>query len=132
MCDLFLAKLLGLVVTYGDNRCVVSFNCADFLFNPQGTLHGGIIATVLDISMGHLLKHEEGPGATLEMKVQYVKGARAGPLTCTGEFIRKGKKISFLKSTLTGNDGDVIAFATSTWKLLGPPSVVPTGDKNET
>ena len=37
------------------------------MFNPQGALHGGVIATVMDISMGHLLNHVDGPGSTVEM-----------------------------------------------------------------
>lgn len=114
----FLARLLDLKFDYRDGCCFVEFEAQDFMFNPQGTLHGGVIATVLDISMGHLLKHVDGPGTTLEMKTQYVKAAREGVLRCKGEFTYRGRGISFLRSTLQGNDGEVIAFATSTWKRL--------------
>jgi acyl-coenzyme A thioesterase PaaI-like protein len=41
-------------------------------------LHGGVLATALDISMGHLLNHAVGAGSTLEMKVQYFSPARFG------------------------------------------------------
>ena len=52
----FLAKLFGLEISYPDDeRCVVELEVKDFMFNPQGTLHGGVIAFMLDISMGHLL-----------------------------------------------------------------------------
>jgi uncharacterized protein (TIGR00369 family) len=68
--------------------------------------------------MGHLLRHSSGPGTTLEMKVQYMKAARAGRLTATGRFLRQGRSISYLRSELTDQDGDLIAFATSTWKSL--------------
>lgn len=115
----FLARLLGLSFAYGDADCVVEFEVQDFMFNPQGTLHGGIIATVMDISMGHLLKRMDGTGTTLEMKTQYLKPARHGVLRCRGEFIKRGKSISYLRSTLTDMYGDVVAFATSTWKRLG-------------
>lgn len=118
--EFFLAKLLGLVVEYGEDRCVVTWEAKDFMFNPQGTLHGGIIATVMDISMGHLLNHVQGPGTTLEMKTQYLKPARAGHLRCTGEFIKQGKGVSFLRSSLVDAEGDCIAFATATWKRLKP------------
>ena len=52
----FLARFLGLEIDYADETCVVEFEIRDFMFNPQGSLNGGFIATVLDISMGHLLK----------------------------------------------------------------------------
>lgn len=117
----FLARLLGLEISYPGETCVITFAPADFLFNPQGTLHGGVIATVMDISMGHLLHHAGGPGATLEMKTQFLKPARGGTLTCTGRFLRRGRGISHLASEMVDDDGELVAFATATWKLLGPP-----------
>ena len=114
----FLARLFGCEFEYLKESCRVSFDLKDFMLNPQGGLHGGVTAFVLDISMGHLLRHTSGPGTTLEMKVQYAKAAKAGRLTATGRFLRQGRSISYLRSELTDQDGDLIAFATSTWKSL--------------
>jgi acyl-coenzyme A thioesterase PaaI-like protein len=72
--------------------------------------------------MGHLLWHASGAGTTLEMKVQYASVARAGHLTATARFIRHGRGISYLRSELTGQGGELIAFATSTWKSLSKPA----------
>ncbi|RYZ03643.1 MAG: PaaI family thioesterase [Comamonadaceae bacterium] len=116
--EFFLARLLGLSFEYTDAQCTVSFKAKDFMFNPQGSLHGGIIATVMDISMGHLLKRLQGSGITLEMKTQYVKAAREGLLRCTSEFIQRGQGISYLRATMVDADGDVVAFSSSTWKRL--------------
>jgi len=108
----FLARLLGLRFAYPESpdapepQCVITFDAQDFLFNPQGSLHGGVIAMVLDIAMGHLLKHVQGPGATLEMKTQYVKAAGVGRYTARGEFIKRGPGISYLRATLTDADAD--------------------------
>ena len=33
----------------------ITFDVNEMLMNPQGALHGGVMATVMDISMGHLL-----------------------------------------------------------------------------
>ncbi|MDS1141684.1 PaaI family thioesterase [Pusillimonas sp. SM2304] len=120
--EFFLARFLGLTFEYVGERCIVAFELKDFMFNPQGSLHGGLIATVLDISMGHLLNHLQGPGSTLEMKTQYVKAARQGRIQCCGEFIRRGRNISFLKSTMTDEDGATVAFATATWMQLKTPA----------
>lgn len=114
----FLARLLGLEVSYPEGTCVITFEPADFLFNPQGTLHGGVIATVMDISMGHLLEHASGAGITLEMKTQFLKAARGGRLTCTGRFLRQGKSVSYLASEVVDGEGELVAFATATWKAL--------------
>ncbi len=118
--NFFLARLFGLELTYTADECRIEFDLRDFMFNPQGGLHGGISAFVLDISMGHLLHRTSGPGATLEMKVQYLKAAKAGRLTCIARFIRHGRSISFLRSELVDQRGEMIAYATSTWKSLQP------------
>lgn len=119
----FLARLFGLELSYATDECRIDFELKDFMFNPQGGLHGGISAFVLDISMGHLLHRTSGAGTTLEMKVQYVKAAKAGRLTCVARFIRHGRSISFLRSELVDEQGELIAYATSTWKSLKPASV---------
>ena len=114
----FLARFFGCEFEYTDDACRVSFEMTDFMTNPQGGLHGGVIAFVLDISMGHLLWKKAGAGTTLEMKVQYAKAARAGRLTATARFLRQGRSISYLRSELTDESGELIAFATSTWMSL--------------
>jgi uncharacterized protein (TIGR00369 family) len=114
----FLTRLFGMDFEYLEDACRISFDLKDFMFNPQGGLHGGVIAFALDISMGHLLYKTSGPGTTLEIKVQYVKAARAGKVTATGRFLRHGRSISYLRSELVGDKGELIAYATSTWKSL--------------
>ena len=114
----FLARLFGCEFAYTDDGCEVSFEMKDFMLNPQGGLHGGVTAFVLDISMGHLLWKKSGPGTTLEMKVQYAKAARTGRLVATSRFIRHGRGISYLRAELVDDTGELIAFATSTWKSL--------------
>lgn len=114
----FLSRLLGLAIAYEDDRCLVTFEAAPPLFNPQGTLHGGVLATAMDISMGHLLNRTVGAGATLEMKLQYLAPVTAGPVHCEGSFLRRGRGISFLQSEAFRGDGERVALATATWKLL--------------
>jgi len=117
----FLARLFGCEFEYTEDTCRVSFELKDFMLNPQGGLHGGVTAFVLDISMGHLLWKKSGPGTTLEMKVQYASVARSGQLTATSRFIRHGRGISYLRAELVDDKGELIAFATSTWKSLSRP-----------
>ncbi|MCK8785793.1 PaaI family thioesterase [Roseomonas sp. NAR14] len=116
--DFFIARLLGLEIGYDDSGCNVAFDAADFLFNPQGTLHGGIIATALDIAMGHHLRHRVGVGTTLEFKVQFLGAVRGGRVICRGEMLRQGRSICFLRAEARDASGEAVASATSTWKLL--------------
>ena len=116
----FLARLFGLEISYTDQTCVVEVPVRDFMFNPQGSLHGGVIAFALDVSMGHLLRRTVGrPGITLEMKTQYLRPALSGTVRCEGRFLRRGRTINYLESRMTDEDGKLLAVATSTWQLLG-------------
>ena len=77
----FLAKFIGLNFEYlpenNDSADIsvlkITFDVNEMLMNPQGALHGGVMATVMDISMGHLLNKTIGKGATIEMKIQYLR-----------------------------------------------------------
>jgi uncharacterized protein (TIGR00369 family) len=114
----FLSRFFGMTVAYEVDACIVSLDVKPYMFNPQGSLHGGVLATALDISMGHLLKHQFGAGATLEMKVQYFAPVRSGLVTCSASFLKKGRKTFFLQSSARDGAGETIAHATSTWKKL--------------
>ena len=122
----FLAKFLGLNFEYLPNDaedinkeiCRLSFEVNEMIMNPQGTLHGGIIATVMDISIGHLLQKTLGPGVTVEMKIQYLRSVAKGVAIVEGRFIKKGRSINFMESRLFGGDGKLAAIMTATFKLL--------------
>lgn len=114
----FLARLLELSFEYEGDLCRIRFPASEFLFNPQGSLHGGIIATVMDISMGHLIKWRTGKaGTTLETKLQYLRPISSGVVVCEGRFLRQGRGISFMESKLWDESGNLAAFASSTWRV---------------
>lgn len=114
----FLARFLGLSFAYENDTCIVTGDVKDFMFNPQGWLHGGVISFVLDVSMGHLLQKTFGAGTTLEMKVQFLRPAAVGEIRAVGRFIKRGRSINYLESRITQNGAEVAA-GTSTWMLLG-------------
>ncbi len=121
----FLARFLNLSFEYlplnaldaEKEVCRVSFPMSDMLKNPQGSLHGGVMATAMDISMGHLVNKVAGPGATIEMKVQYMRPVTEGKVTCEGRFTRKGRSLAFMESRLSDANGKLAALATATWKM---------------
>ena len=120
--DFFLARLFGFEITHPEGMCEVRFMAHDFMFNPQGTLHGGVLATALDVAMGHLLHRMAGAGATLEFKAQYLAPVRQGHVICRSEVLGRGHRIWFLRAEARDNAGNAIAHATSTWKLMAPHS----------
>lgn len=123
----FLSKFIGLEFDYlpetaadtDKDHLRISFEVTEMLMNPQGSLHGGIIAAVMDISMGHLLHKTAGMGITIEMKTQYLRPVLTGRATVEGRFIKKGRSLSFMESRLWGSDGKLAAMTTATWKMPG-------------
>ena len=119
----FLARFYGLKFTYADDGCTIRFPIHDYMFNPQGSVHGGVIAFVLDVSMGHLLKHTLAmPGSTIELKTQFFAPLRGAEGRCEGRFLHKAKSIHFLESRLFDGEGALVAAATSTWRVREPVS----------
>jgi uncharacterized protein (TIGR00369 family) len=117
----FLARFYGLELSYPDETCVVRFPVHAYMFNPQGSLHGGVTAFVLDVAMGHLLHHTlQGPGTTMEMKTQYFAPIRGPDARCEARFLHKGRSVCFLEARLFDGDGTLAAAATSTWRVLKP------------
>lgn len=123
----FLARFLDLSFAYlpadaadaDKETCRLTFPVTDMLKNPQGSLHGGMMASAMDISMGHLVAKVAGPGATIEMKVQFIRPVTGGTVTIEGSFTRRGRTLSFMESKLYGEDGKLAAHATATWKMPG-------------
>ncbi len=122
--EFFLARVLGLQVSYGDQTCRVDLPTAAYMYNPQGSLHGGVIAIAMDVSMGHLNHRFLRTGVTLEMKTQYLRPV-TGPCWCEARFTKTGRRVVFSESKLYDDRDRLCAVATATWMLLEP--VAPEG-----
>jgi uncharacterized protein (TIGR00369 family) len=124
----FLARFLGLEFEYlpegapdqEKQVCRITFPVTEMVKNPQGTLHGGAMATVMDISMGHLINKTAGPGATIEMKMQFMRPVTSNTAVCEGRFTKRGRSLSFMESRIFDADGKLAALATATWKMPSP------------
>ena len=58
------------------------------------------MASAMDISMGIWWPKVAGPGATIEMKVQFLRPVAEGTVTVVGSFTRRGRSLSFMESRL--------------------------------
>jgi len=116
----FLAKFFGFHISYPSENCCVEFEVQDFLQNPRGSLHGGVTATALDIAMGHLVQHLGGPGATVDLSVQYFRAPQVGRVRCTASVVHRGRRLWFVRAHAEDEDGNPVAAATATMALQGP------------
>lgn len=111
----FLERFLGCELSFDGEICVLGLEIQDFMFNSAGTLHGGVIAFVLDSAAGSLFKRVHGSGYTLESKIQYMRPLGRGRATCKARFLKRGRLVSFVEAVLSSSDGKPAAIATSTW-----------------
>ncbi len=91
------------------------------------TLHGGAIMTLADFlgASGTFLNLTGGASTTtLESKTNFISSARVGDkVTATTEPVHRGKSTQVWRTTVTREDGRVIAVVTQTQMVLaGPPS----------
>ena len=99
----------------------VVFTCRpdESAYNPIGSIHGGLICTLLDSVLGCALHSTlaQGKGYTsIEIKVNYLKAVRlsSGPLTATGTVVKAGSRVGFTEGVVTDAAGAVVATASST------------------
>lgn len=114
----FLARFYGLQIEYEAEQCRVTLPVQEHMLNPVGALHGGVLATALDVSMGHLIHHVTGRGgATVDMNIQYLRPVTAGKVVFEAGFLKRGRTLAFMESRATNEDGKLVAIATATWAL---------------
>jgi len=99
--------------------------------NPQGAIQGGFLAAMLDDAMGPALfttLAADQFAPTIEMKVNYLRPARPGPLIAEGRVVHRTRSLAFLEGTLATEDGDLIATATATARIQTPVNGSGDGD----
>lgn len=124
--DFFLSRFLDLRIGYDDEAqtCTVLLPYAPFLCNPQGSVHGGVITTAMDISMGHLSHRFLSTAVTIEMQLRFFRPLR-GDGRIEGRVLRPGRRIVHLESRLHDEHDRLAASATGTWHRLDPDAVRP-------
>jgi uncharacterized protein (TIGR00369 family) len=91
----------------------------DYLYNPIGSVHGGIAATVLDTVMGcsvHSLLPKGRAYSTLELKISYLRPLTEalGEVVVEGRVINLGRKAAFAEGKILDAAGKVYATGSTT------------------
>jgi uncharacterized protein (TIGR00369 family) len=117
------AELLGWqALELEPGRVRVRYAARQAFCNPQGTIQGGFVAAMLDDAMGpalYTLLDETQFAPTLEMKVSYLRPALPGALIAEGQVAHRTRGIAFLEGTLEDENGNVVATATATARVVG-------------
>jgi uncharacterized protein (TIGR00369 family) len=112
-------KLLDIDPSRGTIR--VQFEGKREFLNPMGVVQGGFVAAMLDDTLGPALVCMLPPGhfaPTVELKVNFIKPAPLGLLIGEGRVVARGGTIAFLAGELRTAQGDLIATATATARIV--------------
>jgi len=98
----------------------------EFHYNPLGTMHGGVISTLLDSAAACSLHSTlpAGVGYTsLDLTTKFLRPVtvESGQLRCEGTVLSRGRRTALAQAQLTDERGALVAHATSSCLLFDMP-----------
>ncbi|MCY1558960.1 hypothetical protein D9M68_959450 [compost metagenome] len=97
----------------------------------HGILHGGVIASLLDVAGGAMAligafeRHQQLPSAermtrlsklgTIDLRIDYLRPGRGKRFTASAVLLRSGNKVAVVRSELHSDDGTLVAVGTGTY-----------------
>ena len=110
---------LGYLSEVERGRVVFSYEPVFDHYNPLGSIHGGIAATLLDSVMGCAIHTTLKAGVgytTLEIKVNYVRAMtdKTGTAKAEGKIINVGSRVATAEGRLVDSAGKLLAHGTTT------------------
>jgi uncharacterized protein (TIGR00369 family) len=118
------ADLLGWTLLEHDSEkgtAKIGFEGRPEFLNPAGFIQGGLLAAMLDDTMGPpvlLMTDGRFYTATIDMHVSFLAPAKPGPMIGEGRVVQLGKTVAFLEATLRDGAGTLVARANSAARLV--------------
>ncbi|BCK55308.1 thioesterase [Nocardia wallacei] len=96
-------------------------------YNPLGTVHGGVLSTVLDTAAACAVHTTLKPGefyTSVDLTVKYLRPATeaSGLLRCEGTVVNRGRRMALAQAQITDEAGRLLAHATSSCMILAAGS----------
>jgi uncharacterized protein (TIGR00369 family) len=110
-----------------EGSVTVELDPQEFHYNPLGTVHGGVISTLLDTAAACSVHTTlpAGVGYTsLDLNVKFLRPVTiaSGRLTCTGAILQRGRRTALAEARLTDTEGRLLAHATSSCMIFELPA----------
>ncbi len=115
-----IARLLDFTIAEVEHgRCVFAMEPAEWMFNPIGSVHGGVAATLLDSCMGCAVHSTLEAGVayvTTDLQVRYIRALSqsSGRVLAEGTVVHAGRRTATAEGRLyTEADGRLLAHAST-------------------
>ncbi len=101
-----------------DGRATLTLDADERHLNEAGTIHGGLLATLVDTTMGAAILSvvEDETPATSQLTVTYLRPGKPGPLTVTATVRKRGDNLTVCESEVE-QDGKSLVHALATFAL---------------
>ena len=101
-----------------DGQATLTMDVDDRHLNDAGTVHGGLLATLVDTTMGAAILSvvEDETPATSQLTVTYLRPGKPGPLTVTSTLRKRGDRLTVCESEVE-QDGKALVHALATFAL---------------
>jgi uncharacterized protein (TIGR00369 family) len=120
-----IARTLGFaVIEAAPGRAVFALEPAEWMYNPIGSVHGGVAATLLDSCMGCAVHTTLEPGvgyATSDLHVRYIRSmsSATGRVLAEGTVVHAGRRTATAEGRLFAEtDGTLLAHGTTGCLIL--------------
>jgi uncharacterized protein (TIGR00369 family) len=103
-----------------DGSAQVRFTVREEHLNQAGTLHGGVLATLVDTAMGAAARSTVDDGdvpATSQLTVTYLRPGKPGELNVTARVRTRGEHLTVCDADVE-QDGRSLVHAVATFALL--------------
>jgi uncharacterized protein (TIGR00369 family) len=121
-----MAQLLGIeFVEIDHGRAVFAVTPAEWMYNPIGSVHGGVAATVLDTALGCAVHTTLDAGqayTTTDLQVRFLRpmSIDTGRVIADATVVHSGRRLATAEARLTVEDGGkLIAHGSTSCMILG-------------
>ncbi|WP_110181371.1 PaaI family thioesterase [Nocardioides solisilvae] len=102
-----------------DGRATLVVDVDERHLNHAGAVHGGLLATLVDTTMGAAIGSTlaEGSAATSQLTVTYLRPAKPGRLAVSAAVSKRGESLTVCEADIE-QDGESLVHALATFALL--------------
>ena len=116
----FVSHLRILTEALGEGTARLSLPIDPHLKNSLGTVHGGVIMSLLDVALCTAARtlHPDSVGViTIDMSTSFIGGGKGERLFAESRVLRDGKSMIFVEGEAKNDDGSLVAKAIGTVRV---------------
>lgn len=109
------------ILSTRDGKSVVECRGRNNLKNASGMLHGGVLGTLVEMSIATALRSRISPSIqlmTIEHSVSFLEPVLEGKVTAHATILRLGKAIAVGTAEIRNAEGEAVAFGSATISLI--------------